>query len=395
NWIAGPSFGGDNAGMLRFNGDLGGKVEYGADTVESHLNALDVATLAKLSDIPGAKNPSLNLNTNQNNYHAQNKNRSSYVGFHTFNNVGKGYGNNFSSTGYDGNGIADMAIYNEEGMKYVYGQPVFTRSETNLQVDVEAGTDAISNRYLAYKNLPLLSNGNQYQLDNNVLNTDNLKTAIGEIKNQPYTAAHLLTQITTPDYVDVNSDGPDSKDFGGWTKFSYRQSYGGAGNWYRYRTPYTGLLYSQNSVSDLKDDLGSVLTGEKEVYYLNQIETKTHIAYFVTNKTPVVNGNPWLSGSQQQRLDGLGAARINGQGDPAAAGTSGSDQLEYLEKIVLFAKARPNQPIKVVRFSYDYSLVQNLPNNLNGDFPKPNNDANNLYNTSSDPAQPSQSGKLT
>ena len=75
------------------------------------------------------------------------------------------------------------------------------------------------------------------------------------------------------------------------------KAYGeGKDKWYRYRMPYNGLLYQQNAISDIKDDLGSVSTGEKEVMYLDSIETKTHIAYFITNKTEH-SGNPLLTGS--------------------------------------------------------------------------------------------------
>ena len=42
--------------------------------------------------------------------------------------------------------------------------------------------------------------------------------------------------------------------------------------------------------------------------------------------------------------------------------------MQYLEKIVLFAKNRPDKPLKVVCFDYDNSLISNLPNNINSNF---------------------------
>jgi hypothetical protein len=388
-WITGGNFSSD--GIFRFNNDLGGEAEYA--TSGSSINAIDVASLNynKLSP-PGTKQVSVSSNGQ---YNLNETGRSSFIDYHTFGNVGKGFTNDFTLTGFDANTVAEMCVYNEEGMRYVYSQPVFTRNETNLQIDVKASVDKIKNRYLAYKNLLLQNNNGNYQVDPNALSTTAHNTVVGEIRNQPYASSYLLSAITTHDYVDVNSNGLDDQDFGGWTKFNYRQAYGlQNNNWYRYRSPYNGLLYQQNQVSDLHDDLGSVITGEKEIYYLDHIETKSHIAYFVTNKSK--GTSPWLTGSGKKRLDALGATKVTGY-DPAAPseGAKGSDELEYLEKIVLFAKDRPDKPIKVVRMEYDYSLVQNLPNNFNGDYPAPRNDFNNLYNTSNDLNNPSGSGKLT
>ncbi|NJO03104.1 MAG: hypothetical protein HC880_16760 [Bacteroidia bacterium] len=100
----------------------------------------------------------------------------------------------------------------------------------------------------------------------------------------PYANNYLLTQILSYDYVDLGEPGPDSRDFGGWTQFHYFKKYGDVNDesgaiWYRWRNPYTGLLYNKNQISDTKDDVGAVLTGEKEVYYLKAVETKHIIAF--------------------------------------------------------------------------------------------------------------------
>lgn len=118
----------------------------------------------------------------------------------------------------------------------------------------------------------------------------------GQIKNAPYVSTYLITNIKTPTYSDINQNGiVDKDDLGGWTKFNYFKKYGinpqtdslttSSPNWYRWRIPYTGLDYNQGSIADSRDDLGTATSGLKEVYYLKAIETKTHIAFFITNKT--------------------------------------------------------------------------------------------------------------
>jgi hypothetical protein len=280
--------------------------------------------------------------------------------------------------------IGGFEIFNESGVRYEYNRPVFVRNETNLNVDVRSGDEKLD-RHLAFRNLNLgKSLGNAYRVSDEVMQGREHDLVIGEIKTKPYVSTYLLTAITTPQYVDIAPAGPGLEDFGGWTKFTYRKKYGeGAGQaWYRYRTPYNGLIYEQNSISDTRDDVGSVITGEKEVYLLDYIDTKTHRAYFVTNKT--VSSHPYLQGSQAntdlQRLDGKGAVDLTFEEDPAARKqvdgkpAQGVTPLEYLEKIVLFAKDRdgsiPNdkKPLKTVRFQYDYSLVPNVPNNTNSTY---------------------------
>jgi hypothetical protein len=282
------------------------------------------------------------------------------------------YHTSSSNTNTNSNGIAEISIVNESGSNYIYGLPVFNRKEASLQVD--AKSQAAKDGYLAYQPLHLNSEAEVDVREHELIT--------GQIKKVPYASTYLITQILTPDYIDRNNNGPDKDDFGGWTQFHYHKKWGGDNNWYRWRTPYNGLIYSKNTISDTKDDIGAVSTGEKEVYYLQAIETKTHIAFFVTNDTtnfdakcsPVLDSldtsfrsgfnKSAIRGSGSKRKDGLGAARLTST-DPAAeaAGVKdASQQLEYLEKIVLYSKARPERPLKTIHFAYDYSLVKGLPN---------------------------------
>ena len=342
------SFDSDDTFMYRFFGDLGGEVSYGT-------NQLSKALLKAEPNFPGVTSvfPSLSSSEIQD-LDKEKATTSSFI--------------EKESEGFN--------IVNEAGLSYHYDLDTQVKNATNISIDVNEN-DQIESNYLAFKKLYL---NDQFDVDACLHNV-----VLGDVKKEPYTVTSLLKSITTSDYIDVGNNGPDAMDFGGWTSFEYYKKYGnsndmGNSNWYRWRIPYNGLLYQKNSISDVKDDLGYVSSGEKEVFYLKKVETKTHIAYFVTNKsTPerfdVTSGDPkytFLNGSNVDRLDGLAAGSLTASEDPSADNASAKDELsklEYLERVVLFAKDQPEAPLQITNFQYDYTLVGNTPNNLNGKFP--------------------------
>ncbi|WP_299461809.1 hypothetical protein [uncultured Microscilla sp.] len=375
----------DQQGVFRFNGDKGGSVEY--TTGGAGVRNTDLVS----AGIGG--NGSLELSSVGNLDHTK-LSSSSYINYHTKANHGfdatQVTGLNDNVTATNATAITELKVTNKNGLNYVYGTPVFNRNVSTFQVDANLpATQKDKDHFLMYRPFALKQAGNEYEVDvdHAVHDYANAKV-VGEVKPAPYATNYLLTSITTPDYVEVGNDGPDAKDFGGWTKFAYHKKYGaGTNGWYRWRVPYNGMFFQQEKISDRKGAVGTVSTGEKEVYYLKTIETKTHIAYFVTNKSnttrwqnvqsPVTASSPYIQGSSEDRKDGLGAKHLAGKTDPAAvkgsngAQIKGDERLEYLEKIVLFSKKQPDKPLQTVHFDYDYSLVQNVPNHDQGLFPRP------------------------
>ncbi|MBN8696067.1 MAG: hypothetical protein J0L87_06020 [Bacteroidetes bacterium] len=142
---------------------------------------------------------------------------------------------------YDPDGIGAFSITAEDGKTYYYSLPVYQFEE------FEFHEDRSSSGYLA-----------SYRVDK-------------------YAYDWLLTGVTGPDFVDRGTLGVlDDQDYGYWVKFDY-------GKWtdgYTYRTPFQDGYYSKSS--DGKP-YGSYSFGRKQVYYLNDIKTKTHTAYFIKN----------------------------------------------------------------------------------------------------------------
>lgn len=337
----------DEPVVFRFNNDLGG--QWG-------INHDDKPVQATVS----GRNFSLPSEQLFEANNGERTGRSSYIGFHTNKEMTDrsytAYNKNSSvnsmaqrSVAAHENLIGEMAVFNEAGSRYVYGLPVYNRNEKSRSYGVSnAATSNIFKNYFIY-------------------DTNDGKTEVGEDQLDPYASTYLLTEITTPDFADRQNDGPTQDDFGGYTRFNYKKQSSGDG-WYKWRAPFRGLIYSKNSHSDPQDDLGTYSEGEKEIYYLESIETKTHVAFFRLSP----------------REDSREAPASNELSQNA---TAGSFVLSKLDKIELYSvedcakqggllvrdpqTGNPEplpgaKPVKTVHFRYDYSLCGNLPNSSAG-----------------------------
>ncbi len=357
----------DEGVFFRFNNDMGGTLSY-ANVNDQTLKYADEPIAARVISFGNwgnksgsvylPKSPALPAPLRERN------SRSSYIGYTLnetmVNQPAKSYSKRkdisdmtLRTDSDTKNQIGEFSVYNSSGMQYVYALPVYTRKEKQLQVGTKNAR--IDHNYLAYG-----------------IEEDKQSVKVGServhIKDRAYSSAYantfLLTQINTPDYVDVEQNGPDLTDKGGYTLFHYTKLYGkqpntadnDEGNWYRWRLPYTGHIYQRGSFSDPMDDRASVSQGEKEIYLLNKIETKTHIAIFTT----------------EGRDDAMDAAENANQ-----PGLTGANKLKRLKRIDLYNKAEYDQalsngnlstlrPIKSVFFDYDYSLCPGIPNGTNG-----------------------------
>ncbi|EDM35224.1 hypothetical protein PBAL39_13367 [Pedobacter sp. BAL39] len=157
-----------------------------------------------------------------------------------------------------------------------------------------------------------------------------------------YAYSYLLTGVLSPDYVDKTGDGITDDDNGTGIRFNYSR----IGN-YKWRTPYYNATLGNTAalnkamLADPEDDKASIVYGEKEIYYVHTIESKTKIAYFIT----------------ENRKDGLGVSGING-------GSDLNTRQKCLKEIRLYSKADVTKPIKVVKFDYNYELCPGTPNSI-------------------------------
>lgn len=107
-------------------------------------------------------------------------------------------------------------------------------------------------------------------------------------QREPFATDWLLTGVTGPDYVDVNSNNMlDKDDYGYWVEFDY-------GKWS------DGYVWNGSSGKNdvVKNDVGSpdryeMYKGRKQIYYLDAIKTRTHTAYFIKSLRQDAMGQKW------------------------------------------------------------------------------------------------------
>ena len=227
--------------------------------------------------------------------------------------------------------ISEIISTNTDGMRYVFGLPTYNLIQKEVSFTLEStsqpGTDGLVN----YSNHPQWgANGKDGFYESTVLS--------------PYVTSNLLTAVLSPEYIDVDDNGPSMNDVGNYVKINYSK----AGT-FKWRTPYAKDkgTFNKALLSDQTDNKASYVYGEKELWYTHSIESKTEVAEFYYD----VNG----------RNDGLGVLGENGGKDP-------SQKLYKLDSIKVYSinerklKGNSAVAIRIIYFTYDYELCKQINN---------------------------------
>lgn len=237
--------------------------------------------------------------------------------------------------------ISEISMLQPDGMRYTYGLPAYNKKQMEAVFSVNGSTQTTQNN----NNIAVPYSGNDIvPYDGNITDQYLSETNVPE-----YAHSWLLTSVVSSDYVDLTDNGPTDDDYGYWVKFNYEKT----AEDYRWRIPYTGANYMQGSIGEYSDDKGSFTYGEKEIYFLKSVETKTHIATFTPG----------------DREDGLEA-----YGLPSSTSRT-RYKMKKLEKISLYTKAEygsqtpsnPAVPIKEAHFKYNYNLCKGIKNSTSFD----------------------------
>jgi hypothetical protein len=224
--------------------------------------------------------------------------------------------------------ISEMTVTQGDGARYVYGIPAYNNKQRECSFAVprqQPSPDGL----VSYSTTDA-------SVDNNVSNSDKF---FDSQELPAYAHSYLLTAVLSPDYVDVGNNGISDDDVGTAVKLNYTRTHSN----YKWRTPF-GLLkarHQEGNKADKRDDKGHYVYGEKEIWYVHSIETKTMVAQFI----------------MEDRNDAIGVLSEHG------GGYEGGEKLKFLRKIKLYSKADLTTPIKTVHFHYDYSLCKGIENN--------------------------------
>jgi hypothetical protein len=248
--------------------------------------------------------------------------------------------------------IAEMSVINPDGNRYIYALPAINKlqKEVSFAVNHEPNGNGKLINYVG-------------GTDNSESNENGADHFFSSTEIPQYVHSYMLTAIVSPDYVDLKNDGLTDDDFGYWVKFNYTKT----ASDYQWRMPFNGANYLKGYLSSTTDDKAGYTYGVKELWFLNSIETKSHIALFTLS----------------DRFDARGAISENTNCSvdlsPNNATMHPSSGQQKLDKISLYSKNAPLSapPIKEVNFAYNYELCKQT--------------LNSLYENSQNPDQ----GKLT
>jgi hypothetical protein len=259
----------------------------------------------------------------------------------------------------DNNHIAGYSVTNSSGVTYHYNLPAYTYNEEIYQEKISKTLGLMFNR---------------------------------QTRTEGYAYTWYLTAITGPDYVDRNGDQKvNESDWGYWISFEY-------GKWsdkYNWRNP------SQGYHRDEDNEFKAVSMGMKEVYYLNAIRTRSHVALFEkdlrldakgaspeifwkknSNEDYMNEGIYDVNSSQSLRLDRIYLLNAGDAGiiTSASGGTTnyipsnrglpcGTCEFpaNVLDKFDVNAVGRSlleSKAIKIIDYNYNYSLCRSTPNSF-------------------------------
>ena len=238
--------------------------------------------------------------------------------------------------------ISEIAVNRADGARYIYGIPAYNMTKEEVSFAITGGSPNCATGLVGYNHGTDDSKENKKGLDHFYSRTITPK----------YAHSYLLTGILSVDYVDVDDNGPSDQDIGSYTKFNYTRAYSN----YKWRVPieadkanYSEGLRSKKNSDAKGDDKASYIYGEKELWYVHSIETKSHVAEFIL-------GN---------RTDGKEAA--------GKSGGAGTNSMKRLDRIDVYSKADKIAnganavPIKSVHFKYKATgLCQGITNGSAG-----------------------------
>ena len=247
--------------------------------------------------------------------------------------------------------VFEYSVLRPDGMRYVYGQPAYNLVKEEAIFNAPGNTP-LSGGLIAYNNGDLQpGNGN------------GIDEFVSREVLPAYTYSHLLTEVLSSDYSDLTGDGPTDDDYGSWVKFNYNCQAGPLATDqenYKWRFPYAinnnsfsgNANFNEGLKSRTLDDKANYTYGEKELWFLHSIESRTHIAVFHTSPRADAKG-----------VDNNFGTTSGVDGDPGR--NQRLDRIDYYAKNDLADQGNNAIPLKSVHFDYDYSLCQDVPNNFN------------------------------
>jgi hypothetical protein len=226
--------------------------------------------------------------------------------------------------------ISEIDVLNNDGRRYIYGIPVYNlkQKEVTFAVNKDSGDRSTGlAKYVPGRENTAIGN---HEGKDNYYSSEEVPS---------YAHSFLLTGILSADYSDITGNGISDDDIGDAVKFNYTKT-AGIGNPYQWRTPSAerAAAYNEGLRTENRDDKGNYIFGEKELWYLHSIESKTMVATFIL-----------------EDRDDLPAYGENGN-KIASHATKRLREIRLYSKADFKTKQAAAIPVKTVHFKYSYRL---------------------------------------
>ena len=241
------------------------------------------------------------------------------------------------------NHLSEIDVLNADGRRYVYGLPVYNLKQKEATFSVDAAGGNSKEGLVKYT-----ADGDHR--DDSTTNTKGVDNYFNSEEVPAYAHSFLLTGILSPDYTDLTGDGISPDDPGDAVKFNYSKV-AGINNPYKWRIPYKdSAAYNEGLKTETRDDKGNYVYGEKELWYLNSVESKNMIATFkISDRKDLLPID-----RRGVKLTDLAAKKL--------------DEINLYSKADFLKNGTNAVPVKTVHFKYSYSLCRgmNAPVNDSG-----------------------------
>lgn len=249
---------------------------------------------------------------------------------------------------------AGVKVLQTDGSTYVFGITAYNTKKVEATFDVSKIKNEInSGNSTGLISYDIPSSG---RVNGSINSSDISDQFLNRINTPAYAHSYLISAVLSPDYEDVDGNGPTLNDLGSYTQFQYKITDSN----YKWRVPFEAnkATYNNGLISKNYDQKANYLYGEKELVYLDKIVTKTHVAFF----------------DLEDRKDAIGVAGENGG--------AGSGRMKKIKSIRLYSRPEVTiagvitdpgingnvKPIKMAHFVYSYNLCggMNLKNKVGG-----------------------------
>lgn len=242
-----------------------------------------------------------------------------------------------------------IKVLQNNGSTYVFGRSTYNTSKVEATFDVSANSQTFDDRHNG-----LISYNSSSGGDHNAF-SDRFEN---KITTPGYAHTFLITSVLSSDYQDIDNNGPSEADLGTYTKFDYVKS----NTDYKWRIPYGRKKGSFNEglKCSNKDQKANYIYGQKELTYLNKIETKSYVAFIdLVDREDAMGVASEEGGMGSQAMKRIKSIRLFSKPELIANNISMVEAADVNSNIAV-------KPIKTAHFEYSYSLCNGIPSSISG-----------------------------